>query len=211
VTVVCSGAGTTGSITAAARFVEKPWADDWTLFRNSNPKKGFLRAEAQRLETTEAGALALARQAAIEQLVPLVKETMNARAARSRGRIAKVDEAWVRNRVRSTLERNYDNLFIPDQFVQRISRPYGDVWAASLLVDASQKKLEMLADGYDDYARAQFRTEVTSWAAVGGILAVVVLLYFFLNTVTKGYFLWRLRALGLLAAIAGVLVVFAKM
>lgn len=207
VTVLCKGKDV--SLSADARFVGKPWADDWTLFRNTNPKKRFLLAESSNLETSESAALDSARRAAVEQLVPLVRETMSARAARSRGRTFKLDEAWIRNRVRSTLERNVNNVVIPDTFVQKLQRPYGDVWAASLLIDASQKNLESLADGYNDYARAQLITEATSWAAVGGIIVVIVLLYLFLNTVTKGYFLWRLRALGILAAIAGVLIVFA--
>jgi hypothetical protein len=32
------------------------------------------------------------------------------------------------------------------------------------------------------------------WAAVAGMVAVIVLMYFLLNAITKGYFMWRLRA-----------------
>ena len=38
---------------------------------------------------------------------------------------------------------------------------------------------------------------------------VIGLLYAFVNAVTKGYFMWRLRAVAFLAAIATVLIVFA--
>jgi hypothetical protein len=41
------------------------------------------------------------------------------------------------------------------------------------------------------------------------LVVVILLLYFFVNAVTKGYFVWRLRAVALLLAIVGLLTVLA--
>jgi hypothetical protein len=65
-------------------------------------------------------------------------------------------------------------------------------------------------------ARAQLAAEkarraeqVRGWGSVAAFLAVIVLLYLLVNSLTKGYFVWRLRAGALLLTIAGILVALA--
>jgi hypothetical protein len=211
VNVTVSGKGFSNS--ATARFVEKPWADDWNLYRNSEPDKRWMLAESTQLYANEAEAMDSAQRRAVELLAPLVKESMSAKAKRSGREIIRVTDEWVRKAILSSVQRNHDNQLIPDQFVQKFDRPYGEVWKASLLIDASQKTMDSLVASYNALANAERNVErkskVTGFSAIGGMALVVVLLYAFLNSATKGYFAWRLRALALLAVIAGVLVVFA--
>ena len=44
---------------------------------------------------------------------------------------------------------------------------------------------------------------------MAAFLAVIVLLYMLVNSLTKGYFMWRLRAGALLLTIVGILVALA--
>ena len=206
---VTMGGGNLPFVTASARFIDKPWADDWNLYRNSQPSKRWLHADAGGLYESESEALAAARRAAVDALVPIMKETMNANAARSRQPAIPVSDDWVRQRLRSSVTRNTHGILIPDQFVQKFSRPYGDVWHAQLLIDASTKNLQDLNRAYNDVADAQFGRKASVWGALGGLTVVIMLLYAFLNAATKGYFVWRLRVLALAGVIAGVLVVFA--
>jgi len=57
---------------------------------------------------------------------------------------------------------------------------------------------------------AQLGRRAGALGAVAGLAVVIGLLYAFINAVTKGYFMWRLRAVALLVAIAAVLIVFAR-
>ena len=197
------------SLNVSARFFEKPWADDWAAFKNANPKVRHLLAESRQLYPSEAEALASARADAVEQLVPIIKQAMNASAARSSGEKIIVTDEWVRERVKSSIERNTYSLLIPDQFIQRYSRPYGDVWRVQLLVDASTKNVGDLVKAYNVVANAQFGTKARGFGALGGTILILVLVYAFVNSFTRGYFVWRLRAVALLLAIVAALVVFA--
>jgi hypothetical protein len=196
--------------TLASRFVEKPWADDWSGFINANSSQRWLTAISESPGTTEAEATDSAKRAAVDDLAKLIRDQMNARAARDAGPHITVSREWVHDQVLSSLRRNVNDMIVRDVFVQRYSRPYGDVWQSSILIDASPKVIDKLVDSYNMAARVRTAETKRSAFAVGGIVAVIVLLYFFLNTITKGYFMWRLRAVALLGAIAAVLIVFAR-
>jgi hypothetical protein len=196
--------------TLTSKFVEKPWADDWSGFVNRNPSRRWLTGYSETPGTSEAEAMEAARRAAVDDLAKLVRDQMNARAARVSGPRIQVTREWIRDQALSSLRRNVNDMLVRDVFVQRFSRPYGDVWQASILIDASPKVIDKLVDSYNAAANASDSLKTKGWAAVVGIVAVIVLLYFFLNAITKGYFMWRLRALALLLAIAVVLIVFAR-
>jgi hypothetical protein len=193
-----------------SRFADKPWADDWAGFINANSSHRWLIATSSSPGTSESEATDSARLAVADQLTRLVVDQMRARAGRRFGPKITVKQEWVRNQVISSLQRNVDDKLVRDVFVQRFSRPYADVWQASILVDASPKSIDRLVDSYTTLARVGEADTKRSVFAVGGIVAVIVLMYLLLNTITKGYFMWRLRAAALLMAIAAVLFVFAR-
>lgn len=203
-------ASAAGRATFTSRFTDKPWADDWADFVNANSSQRWLTAHSESPGMSEAEATDAARRAAAEDLAKLVRDQMNARAARDAGPHIMVSREWVRDQALSSLRRNVNGMIVRDVFVQRISRPYGDIWQASILVDASPKVIDKLVDSYNAAARVMTADTKRSVFAVVGIVAVIVLLYLFLNTITKGYFMWRLRAVALLGAIAAVLIVFAR-
>ncbi len=187
------------------RFVDKPWADDWDSFVNSQPKGRWIRADSDAFDVTEGAALDEARKVASGSLWPRVRDRMNARNAGRTGAI-KVSEQWVRTRLESLLKQDR---FIRDRFVPGFERPYGKVWQASLLVDASADSIDEMASHCARLARAEFGAKAVTLGSMAGMVGVIVLLYLFVNAVTKGYFVWRLRAAALLLGIAGILIVLA--
>ena len=203
------GGGKIGSRTLTARFVEKPWADDFSSFTNANSKTRWLTAQSPSPGTSADEAISSARRATRPELHQLVETELNARAARAGGPRIHVSDEWLAQRVLNSLQLpSNDGILIKDTFVQKFSRPYGDVWQAAVLIDASPKVIGQLADSYTRAANARSSSRNKGFAAMAGIAAVIGLLYLFLNAVTRGYFMWRLRAVAILAAIAGVLVLF---
>ncbi len=192
-------------------FVDKPWADDRIAFVNREPKQKWLIAESPRPCITEREADEEALQVAAAELWPAVREQMQL-DARGKTKIMVTPEYAVQQ-IGSALSRG---IGVKDQFVQRFTRPYGNVWRKMLLIDASPQSIQAISRHISSVAWAdrddkiQQRNEQV--AAAGSTLAlvgVIVLLYFFVNAVTKGYFVWRLRAIALLVAIAGILAVIA--
>ncbi|CAN5665420.1 hypothetical protein BH09PLA1_BH09PLA1_34720 [soil metagenome] len=205
--VVVNAVGKDVAVTASAKFVEKPWADDWTLFQNANSSKRYMIANSTEPCASEQEAIESARDQAVELLFPIVNATMSANAAQS-SEVIRVSKSWIRNRIKYSVQSNASKVLVADQFVQRFQRPYGDVWQASILLDASQPNIQLLNQSYDKTATAQYSNKAKTWSAMAGIAIVIGLLYAFVNAVTRGYFMWRLRAVAILAAIAGVLVLF---
>jgi len=197
------------ALSASAKFVEKPWADDWTLYRNANSAKRYVKADSVGPCASEQEAIASARKSAVEQLLPMVRSTMKANAAHSGGETIIVTEQWIRDRLKYSVDSNASKVLVADTFVQRFQRPYGDVWQASILLDASQANIQKLNESYNRTATAQLGRRAGALGAVAGLAVVIGLLYAFINAVTKGYFMWRLRAVAILVAIAGVLIAFA--
>lgn len=186
-------------------FIDKPWADDWDSFVNSQPKGRWIKADSDDFTAAENAALDEARKNASASLWPRVRDRMNARNAGRPGAI-KVSEEWVRTRLESLLKQDR---FIRDRFIQSFERPYGKVFHASLLVDASADSIDEMAVHCARLARSEFAGKAVTVGSMAGMIGVIVLLYFFVNAVTKGYFVWRLRAVALLAGIAGILIVLA--
>jgi hypothetical protein len=91
-----------------------------------------------------------------------------------------------------------------DQLVERFDRPYGAVWAESVLLDASPKRLEPLIAGYERTFRDQQRRLHIWRAAAVGSAAVAWVLYLFLNSATRGYFTIRLRIAAALVTVAAI-------
>lgn len=197
------GAGVHEVLTS--QFIDKPWADDWNTFISSEPKGRWITGVSETPAARDRDALDEARQAAAAKLWPRVRDRMNAKNASRAGAI-KVGEQWVRARLEALLRQER---FLTDSLVQCIERPYGKVWQASILVDASSANIDALAADCTRQARAEFGAKAVTAGSMAGMVGVIVLLYFFVNAVTKGYFVWRLRAVALLSGIAGILIVLA--
>lgn len=186
------------------KFVDKPWADDFAAFINRDKGKQWMLAESPRPCVSEAEANQQAIEAAAIELWPAVREQMRVNAI-GRSKIM-VSPQFVVDQTEAALSRGVG---IADRLVQQFDRPYGKVWKQSLLIDASKSTLDRYARDISAVARADRAQQVGTWGSTAALVAVIVLLYFFVNAVTKGYFVWRLRAVALLVAIAGILSIMA--
>jgi hypothetical protein len=194
-----------------ARFVDKPWADDWTAYVNSDSNHRQLRGDSPRTALSQSEAEERACADAAIKLLPLVKSQMNRNAA---GRASiNISDAFVAGQTKELL---LNSPLILDKFVQRYSRPYGNVWQASVLIDASPQRIDTIARTVSGQARIAYTEKLAAdnrtvtyqrqtWGSLAAFLGVIVVLYWFLNAATKGYFTWRLRFGAVTLIILGVL------
>jgi hypothetical protein len=190
------------SLPATTQSAAKRWVDDWPGFVNSLQSSGglpelFIRAESKGPCVSESEARQEAIADAARQLEPVVL----ARATMIAGPMPLSEvEAQVLAALRS-------GRLISDQHLVRTDKSYGSLWTCSLLVDRSPLATDPIVQRLIESSRAKLATGTTQWLSVAALTVVVVLLYAFLNAATKGYFVWRLRAVALLALIAAVLAV----
>jgi hypothetical protein len=100
------------------------------------------------------------------------------------------DSGWVASRIGADIDAGELQL---DSFTEKFERPYGTIWTASVLLDASAEKLDPIIARYVGQLRAE-RAHVQR-VRFGAVVAVATawLLYVVLNAITKGYFTARLR------------------
>jgi len=91
---------------------------------------------------------------------------------------------------------------IADRFVQSFEGAAGRIWRQTLLLDFSPEKLNRLAQKHLSITTAARQSWFRSILTLAGLLALICLIYFFLNMATRGYYTWAIRiAMGVLLAI----------
>src|SRR5262249_7295716 len=80
-----------------------------------------------------------------------------------------------------------------DSFAEQFTRPYGTVWAGSVLLDISPQKVDPLIKRYAAEIRAKQANLLRLRVGAGAAIAISWLLYLALNAITKGYFTTPLR------------------
>jgi hypothetical protein len=178
----------------SAKFADKPWLDDTQEFIAKETSHPWRVVKWGPMESQRAATARVARLAA-EGLAPLVNVSNGTTS------IECIEQQLLK-----------PNDIIVDRFVQSFSRPYGTVYSAAWLLDSSPDKIRTLATAAYKFnytitaARAAKTKQAESTLLqVLGFLAVVVVLYWFLNAATKGYFTWQLRIGAVLLTLAGTL------
>ena len=92
-----------------------------------------------------------------------------------------------------------------DKFIQRIDKQYGSLWECAVLVPTTDGNLRGLAARIVEPVQEQAVQTKRTFASLIVMVLVIVVLYFFLNAVTRGYFTWKLRAGAVVLAIVGLL------
>jgi hypothetical protein len=179
--------GKTGERRKSVRYIYKPWVDNLAEFINRDPHKQWVVARSTQLMPTQHEAERSAIRSAAEQLLPRLKSHRPALAQRS------IEMNAVEDRLRS-------NDIISDRFVQHYKRPYGDVWSESILIDASNIKLQAVASHLLRTHHSGRVMVLKKFASIGGLALLIILVYLFLNAATKGYYKWALRIVGIAGA-----------
>lgn len=186
---------TSGPATQTAQL----WIDDWNAFVNSSHFSGF-RAESTDVCPTEQESRAEAAGNAVDILMQRVSNDPRVDQALAR---LNGSREMIKQRLASAIQ---SGSLVEGQYIHTTEKPYGTLYKTYLLIDTSAEKLNPLIQQLNRQIVAQRRQTLTAAGSIAATVLVVLLLYAFLNTVTKGYFIWRLRAAVILALIAGVLI-----
>ena len=176
-------------ISINAEFTEKPWIENFYGGWNNRPNRRLIIAKSTESCLTEDEADRQAMGDACNQLTQLLRQTSRAQAT-------------------PTLPRNVsskdirESEFIVDRFSQKFDGRAGEIWRHALLIDASVGKLEQLARHKAVVARAKKWIWARMFGSVIGLLALITVVYAFLNAATKGYYAWSLRIAGIVLATA---------
>jgi hypothetical protein len=172
--------GTAGQLTRTVQFTEKPWVENFGAFVNSNPQRQFILARSQSSCTNVAEADGQAVSDACRQVAEWLNEM------RPKNTVLPEDFAVYAGDL-------HNGRFISDKFTQSFDGAAGRIWRQSLLIDASQEKLNRLAQ----VKTGQIRAARTSWAHIIfsalGMIVLICVVYFFLDAATRGYYTLVLR------------------
>jgi hypothetical protein len=183
----------------------KAWVDDWGQYVSSGKgNRSQLRAGTTSPWGSEEQARREARRQASAILLSRVSPHVRTTGKLLIGRDVVNKPQWLQQQLEQSLIQGQ---FIADEYVQRTEHSYGETWTCQLLLDASQPTITRAAAGYNQLARQQMESSAITWGGLAGLTVVTVLLYAFLNSVTKGYFMWRLRAAAAMIVLIAVLVV----
>ncbi len=183
--ITATRASADGKRELSVSFVEKPWIASWSTFRNST-RGDMLLAQSTSPCTSAAEAETHAKQSAINALLPIVRERIT--HAYSGRRM--LNEKVLTEVIQANLAARG---MIADRFVQRFTRPYGDVYYEALLIDASPRNVDSIVASATHLAERRVQRAVGIILAFLLLLGITTVLYVLINWLTKGYFLWRLR------------------
>jgi hypothetical protein len=194
-TLVADIQGPGGNATVRAALDEKPWIERPPASAGRGP-----------YIVVSSGALATSKEEAIQSLnrrtADAMAERVRATAAARPGVTPSAED--VARQVRAQYGMFPSNYV--DRAVVAVDRPYGRVWFASALVNASPDQLRRLADN----ARGLTADRRDSWAKmiVGsvGMILVLLVVYAALNAITRGYFRPHLRMIAVLVLAVAVAV-----
>ena len=172
----------------------KGWATRFVDFVNEHPGRQWVVGTCDRPCLSEAEAASSAREDAARKVYSVVARRVNAR-----GSDAGVLRGLVWNDVQnSRLEA--------DRFAEQFSRPYGKVWTESVLLDVSSDRIQRLVNEYRQQIDVRHLQERRRAGVGGFVIAATALLYLVLNSLTRGYFTFRLRLVAMI--IVGAVLIF---
>ncbi len=176
------------------RYADKPWVDRFDEFVSNHSQRALLRANCRTFASDEASAYQDAVRVAVDNLVPRVRTVLQADT--HPGVLSQVPDGQIRQQLQAALERNE---LVADRFSQQLDGAFGHVWRAALLIDADPSQLTTIVQQAQTAAQHQQRHSIATGMAVLLMLALVLVLYYVLNELTKGYFVWNLRAATMVA------------
>jgi hypothetical protein len=184
---------------AITKFVDKPWVADLARFGAQNRGRWVVaRSDPDRPATSPLDAMKSARSAAAREVLPLVLSRLP--------RAGRYNEGAV---LRSIENRLLGDRLVADRFPQKFERPYGNLYRETVLLDASDARLDPVVSEITASLDSQREARVNGFAAAGAILLVTYALYRLANAFTRGYFTWSLRTAAAVVAAGAVTLIVA--
>jgi hypothetical protein len=172
---------------------DKQWAQRFDEFVNAHPGRQWVVGRCDRPGLSEQEAAESAYSDAAEQLYPIVLRQTNA---------TRVDRGWLRTRLGHDIT---DGRLDADRCAEQFTRPYGKVWAESVLLDVSPDRLDPMVASYSSELRHRHAGQTRNAILASGLVISTLLGYVLLNHLTRGYFATRLRIAATVIAAAGIL------
>jgi hypothetical protein len=195
------GGGGNG-LTEHARVTEKPWVEaPWQSLSTDGSQPASRWSEGpyrfavhSELSSSQTEARRQALRRVVERLQPVIEGRLGRTLSGS-------EKAWLTRQLWMDVEAGR---LRTDRFEQKITKPYGQVWRCSMLVDSPEGEIAGLTSGY----LRQLNVRRAGWRhtllMAAGLAVGIIVLYLFLNMATKGYYMWTLRVAGVVAVAAGV-------
>lgn len=186
--------GADGQLIRTARFTEKPWIENFASFMSGNPGGEFIVARSIGSCTN----YEQADQEAMNNSCRIIS--------------ARLNTVWPANNLllNQNLSVNSQDIkqfgFIKDTFVQTFSGSVSPIYRKAVLLDMSQDKIRSLANQKFKFLRSQRTTWLQMILSLAGIIALICVVYLFLNAATKGYYTWTLRIVAVVFTVIFVLI-----
>ncbi len=174
----------------SAGYFDRPWVENFSDFVNRNTGFVWILARSQTSCTSEAQAHQEAIQDALRQLQKRYQ--------------------WIEFNGNKILVRLDESIitsgnFIVDRFTQSLEGSATPIWREAILIDASPTKIVQAASKTTIAATQTRKTWAGKGLSLLGMLALICLVYGFLNLATRGYYTWALRILAVVLLAAGLL------
>jgi hypothetical protein len=177
------------AIATTSPWPDKLWATDLPTFLNDRPGDWIVgHSTDPALSAAEAESFAC-RDAA----TPLFDKL--------RSRLPRQSGSLLLKRIEATLASGD---WVVDRQILAEERPYGTIWSAAVLIDASQQRRDRLVREVERETRQQRERAVAGTAGASVIAAVVGSVYLFLNWLTRGFFRGRLLTVSALLITTGI-------
>jgi hypothetical protein len=186
-----------GTALVQAQLDEKPWLDAAPF---SDGGRRYIVARSPHAGATEADARQMAQAAAVDRLVPLVRE----RAAQLGNRSGSVPDSVVRKHATQAIASRRHTV---DDCLVRVDRPFSPVYFAAEMLDVDPPMVDLVAtNALRDVTRGR-RGAAGMVGAIAGMVLVLAVVYGVLNALTRGYFRGHLRVAAVVALAAAVAVI----
>jgi hypothetical protein len=171
----------TWSLSFSTRFIEKPWLTATSEFLSLRHGTTYLVVRCSQLASSGEEATRDVLGRAANWLGHLIDPRENQGLPRASSAMM--------------LEQLEAGNFIADRFVQKLKRPYGDVYREAVLLDVGSSNLQdMIQLAMSEASAHQAATERRSATQISGVVGLLVVvgaltgLYLLLNWLTKGYY-----------------------
>jgi len=194
--------GRSSEFTTTTRFIDKPWVEAFGAFVSSHPSRQWIVGQSAQFANGQHDAEQQAILAAAEQLAAKIEPMVD--LATTDRPLINVDTRTRPSIVNELVTAMQSGQFIVDRFVQRLSRPYGDVWREAVLIDATDIDLGQFSRNHIARTVRVRNRQIGSGFSMVALVAFICLVYAFLNIASKGYYRWSLRFAMIVLAVAGV-------
>lgn len=173
-----------GKYHESAAYDQRQWLDEFPQFVSRHPQGTWLAVASQETATSDFEARQQAENRAVEAVFHLLENS------------------------RISLGPNYSlgledlkrSGFIADEYSQQFNGLAGPIWRHAVLLEVSPERLAMLRDQRAEIARTVHRSWARLIGSFLGMIAMICVLYAFLNAATKGYYARSLAVFSLLLA-----------